>query len=196
MNSSISRCYSRRGDLHHPFSWGFILDRICKASTYKLWVLDAKVGLEKKIGVGSSSCHITGLTSNRCKWISGQIVYLLVLLRWRGVPWRVSSLGIRGVNVVAWGRISWGIRLLTFCVVNQNSKGIWNLIRCTRCRLKIQPSVFQINILGFGHIWQELDKILPIWLERAGFHVRHGREIIPEDHLILGTYSASGWVPH
>ena len=145
---------------------------------FHLWIVrfgcKRRVGA-KNVGMGSRSYFITGQNSNWCKWISGRLVHLLMLwIHWAD-PMRVISLGIWGVNDFARGWRSWGIRTWTFCVISHNCKGIWKLIRITICGLNIQPSVFKIDFFGCGNFWRLFDKILPIWWERACFHVWQGR---------------------
>ena len=91
----------------------------------------------------NSNYHTIGLASSILKWVRFILVYLVVMWRWWYLYWWVISLGSQYGNIVDHSSGSWGICLLTFVLIHQNCKGIWNLIQHIHVGLEIQPCVVQ-----------------------------------------------------
>ena len=119
-----------------------------------------------------------------------------MLRSWRTCFVQFVSLGNRYGDVFISRSISWGIRILTFVMISNNSEGICKRIRRSLLGLASQPSASLIDMLGCGHFGGVFDKVLPVWWDGACLHVRHGTKLTVKDYVVLWTDATCGGIPY
>ena len=136
---------------------------------------------------------IIGFTSGISEWVSCTLIHTLISWQYLFV-WFVS-LGNQYGNVYIIRSGFRGIRILTFVMISHIGKGVWKRIWRSLVGLAVQPSVFQIVILGCGRFRRLFFKVLPDWWDVACFRIRHSTKLIVKYYVVLLTEATCGGIP-
>ena len=136
----------------------------------------------------------SGITFRISEWVSCRLIHML--RSWRAWFMLFDSLGNRYENVFISRISSWGIRLLTLVMIGQNSAGIWKRIQRSLVGFSPQPSVWQVDILGCGHLCGIFDKFIPVWWDGAYLHLRHSNKPTVKYYVVLWNDANYGGITY